>query len=378
MKKFWSDNPGFANDALLTCVTLAGLAALVWAAPSLGASPQGRFPATLIGLMRSRIVTYNPGVNGYYEQLLNGDNALAPMNDKTFHILAGLVHDRLYERNFRVYRFRPNLRNFVDRSQPQGLTTNSFGLLGPECTLAPPANVRRIALFGDSMTQGWGTDQRLSWSRVLENRVNSGTNSKQRFEFLNFAVTGYELTQTFDTALQDAPRFHPDVYLLALTELAVGPTWDEHLVWVVQWGIDPKYDFIRDAFRKSGVSSTDEPLVILGKLAPYRRTILQNMLAEMKSQAARKNVPLVVALVPSLEDGRMSENRMDEVPGMLAALQIPMVDLRDTFDRFLDKDSLRINLFDVHPNARGHQMIADNLYTKIRNRPDVWADLAGD
>ena len=94
MKKFWSDNPGFANDALLTCVTLAGLAALVWAAPSLGASPQGRFPATLIGLMRSRIVTYNPGVNGYYEQLLNGDNALAPMNDKTFHILAGLVHDR--------------------------------------------------------------------------------------------------------------------------------------------------------------------------------------------------------------------------------------------------------------------------------------------
>jgi hypothetical protein len=213
----------------------------------------------------------------------------------------------------------------------------------------------------------------------LEDRLNATRPAglSPRFEVLNFAVTGYTLTQILDVAEEDAPRFEPDCYILALTELAVFRTWDEHLAWAIRLGIDPKYDFLRETVRRSGASRNDGPLALFGELAPFRIPVIQAILAEMKLHATRSEVPLLVVLVPSLEDGDMSRKRFSGIPELLASLNIPVVDLRDTFDGILDLEPLRINPFDVHPSARAHAMMLEDLYMKLRARPDIWADLVG-
>jgi lysophospholipase L1-like esterase len=328
--------------------------------------------------MRSRVVIYNPGVTGYYERLFGAPHPIF-MNEREFDVWSKAAQDVIYDRTIRMRRFRPNLTELHNSSQPQGLTTNSFGFLGPERSLHKPPNTRRVAVLGDSVAQGWGVDQRRSFVSLLEDRLNAERPAglSHRFEVLNFAVTGYELPQILDVAEEDVPRFEPDVCILALTELAVFRTWDEHLAWAIRLGIDPKYDSLRETISRSGASRDDGPLVLFGKLAPFRIPVVQAILAEMKLRALRSQVPFLVVLVPSLEDGGMSRKRFSGIPELLASLNIPVVDLQDTFDGILDLEPLRINPFDVHPSARAHAMILENLYAKLRAQPDVWTALVG-
>ncbi|MBZ5627176.1 MAG: SGNH/GDSL hydrolase family protein [Acidobacteriia bacterium] len=338
----------------------------------------GHYPATLVALMRSRAVLYNPGVTGYYERLLGGPTFLSArdLKERSMGTL-GAVY--VYDRSFRMRRFRPNLKGLRNVSEPQGLTTNSFGIVGPECSMRKPPNTRRVALLGDSVAMGWGADQNRSFVRLLEDSLNATrpNGDSRRFEILNFSTGGYELTQMLDVAEEDIPGFEPDVYVLSLTELAVFRNWDEHLAGLVKSGIDPKYDFLRDTIRQSGASSSDSARALFGKLAPFRIAVLRRILTEIQSRAARSHAPFIVVLVPTLEDGDMNRRRFSGIPELLASLAIPTVDLRDTFDGILDVEPLRSSVLDVHPNIQGHAMISANLYAKLRAQPELWAALVG-
>lgn len=369
----WLNGNSFFAGAGETAFTLAAALALASGSAAFFSLPHGRLPARLIELARSRVVVYNPGVLGYYEQLLGGEETTFA-TDKTAKVT--VLPDRVYDTSFRLLRFRPNLRNVKTPAQPQGITTNSYGILGPDYSLEKPPHTRRIALFGDSMTQGWGADQTRSFERVVENRLNSSF-APERFELVNFAVTGYTATQILDVAEEDVSRFHPDVWFLNFTENFVSRTWDEPLVRLIKLRADLKYDFLRDVVRRSGASPSDDPLVLFAKLAPYRAEVARDVLAAIKARAGSDGVPLLVTIVPSLEDAEMSKKRLSEAPEMLISLGIPFVDLRNTFDNIFDIEALRINPYDVHPNVRGHAILANSLYSALTKRPDIWQAFAG-
>jgi len=375
----------FRISVLRVSATLAVLVALVWVAPRLYSAPGGKIPVSLFEVVHSRVVVHNPGVNGYYEQLFGEEGNPMFLGEAEFQRLSKRARDRVfvqrsrhgapefvYDASFRIYRFRPNLHDFRDASQPQGLTTNSYGILGQDFPIAKPPHTRRIALLGDSLTQGWGNDQNKSYGRLLENRLNA-SDQTLHYEVLNLAVPAYDLTQMLDVAVEDTPRYQPDMYLLALTELAVSRTWNEHLIRLIQAGADLKYDFLREIARDARASSDDDSLTLMDKLGPYRMKLIHGTLSAIKSHAGAEHIPFVVALVPSLEDGGMSQNRLNDMPAELAALKIPTIDLQNTFDAFADMEQFRVNPTDVHPNTRGHQMLCDNLYAGFRARPDLWA-----
>jgi lysophospholipase L1-like esterase len=379
MKIDWQKDRSFWRRVALGASTIATLAALQWAAAAIYRVPEGRFLSMIVGVIRSRAIIENPGVAGYYERLLGAGGNPMFMDRKKYETWSKGFRDRIYDRSFRLVRFRPNLNRLCDRSEPQGVTTNSFGLLGPERSLRKLPNTRRVALFGDSVVQGWGTDQSRSWATLFENRLNSSRPGgvSPKFEVLNFAFPGYSLTQMLDVAEEDAPKYEPDVYMLALTELPVFRIWNEHLVCIIRLGIDPKYDFLREIVRQAGANSEDNPNVLLGKLAPFRIPVIRGTLAKMKLRAEHDHVPFIIVLVPSLEDGNLSRNRFDGIRELLASLGIPVIDLLDTFEGIQDQERLRINPADVHPNAAGHAMIFENLYAKLQKRPCLWAALIG-
>jgi len=223
--------------AALSAGTIAGLAALKFVATAVFAIPQIHGAARFVAVMSSLAVIDDAAVVGYYERLFDALGFFPMFQDeKEFERWAKRFRDRTCDRSFRIFRLKPNLRGLHDPTETQGLTTNSFGFLGPERSLLKPQNTRRVALLGDSNTQGLGADQSQSWAALFEKRLNethpSGTS--QRFEILNFSVPGYVLTQMLDVTEEDAPRFEPDVYMLALTERSIFQSWDEHFVHVIQ------------------------------------------------------------------------------------------------------------------------------------------------
>jgi lysophospholipase L1-like esterase len=368
----------FWRDAVLTALTLVGLAVLTRAAVVMYANPHGRFAAVLVSVMRSRAMIDNPGVAGYYERLFDFSQKPLFLKDEDYYRWMNQSHDRVHSPTFRLSYLRPNLEWQVQGSvnrQP----TNRFGFVGPDWPLQKPPNTRRVALLGDSLAEGWGIHLNQTFGNLLENRLNAehATGASERLEVLNFAVPAYSLTQILDVATEEVARFGADVHMLALTEWAVNRNWDSHLVELTRLGIDPKYDFLRHSLQTAGVSKNDDPLVLYGKLAPFRIPVLSEILTAMKTNAENHHATFLVVLVPAMEDGDLSKERFAGIEDVLASLHITFIDLLDTFDRVPDAESLRNNPFDAHPNAKGHEMIFENLYAKLRVQPDAWADLVG-
>jgi lysophospholipase L1-like esterase len=361
MKKDRPGNKQFWRDAVFISLTLAGLAALTRAANSLYATPHGRFPAVMISVMRSREMLDNPGVTGYYEMLF----AATPRVGKNY----------IYDHSFRMYRFKPNLTWEHDL-----VSTNGFGLVGRECSERKPLHTRRIALLGDSVTVGHMVRANQTFAALLEDKLNadSAGGPLQRFEVLNFATIAYTLPQILDVAKEEAPRFDPDVYMLDLTELSVFRSWDRHLVQLIQSGIDPKYEFLRETLRRAKVSQQDDALTLYGKLAPYRIPILWATLAEMKSNAALHHASFFVVLMPSVDPGDLSKKRFVGIRELLTSLGIPFIDTLGTFDGILQTGAIAAFPGDPHPNAQGHAMIYRNLYAELRAQPEVWNLLVGE
>lgn len=365
-------NKAFWRDAVLTGITLAGLAILQSSATTIYTMPHGRFSARMIELMGSRAILYNPGVLGYYERIFNTKGRTA--EDHVIWSGSGRVYDP-----YRIYRLKPNLKNVGDWGGPD-IPTNSFGYVGREWSVQKPHATRRVALLGDSVTEGFAVSTNQTYGALFEDQLNATRRdgASQRFEVMNFAVSGYRLTQILDVAVEDVPRFDSDVYILALTELAVFRSWDSHLVNVIALGFDPKYEFLRETVRKAGASRKDDTATLHAKLTPFRIAVVREILLEMKSNAERHHAQFIVLLVPALEDGDMTRKRLEGIPELLASLNIITVDLLDTFDHVPDVVPLRISREDVHPNAQGQAMIAENLFAKLKTQPNAWLALVGE
>jgi hypothetical protein len=176
-------------------------------------------------------------------------------------------------------------------------------------------------------------------------------------------------TQMYYLATEKAPAYHPDVYMMALTPISIGPTWSDHLIKLAQERRDTRYDFLRTALQDAGVQASDSRRVAQWKLAPYRLRVLRQILTSLKAQAERQSAQLMVVLLPAAEAPEISRIRFRGIRELIAKVGIPVVDLVDTFDQVDNIESMRLAWWDIHPNAAGHRLIAANLYRQFSGQP---------
>ena len=329
-----------------------------------------------IALAWGRTSAGKRGGNGYYESLMRRGSSsdrkpIERILDR--ELSRNISHTEINQDDkFLIYRAIPNLR--ISNSPEGPISTNSYGFFDREHSPNKPANTRRIAIIGDSVTRGWGVPMDKRFSTLLEHRLNS--QSGESFEVLNFAVSGYLVTQEFYVATEDAPAFHPDVYVLALTETTLAPIWSDHLITLAESGRDLKYDFLRSVVYQSGMRKDDSPALCHWKLEPYGPYVVRTILSRLKIRTQMQSAELVVLLVPTASDRDETQANFRVVKQILAGMNIPVIDLTDTFNT-VPIEPFRTNWYDSHPNIFGHQLIADNLYEKLRQNPQAWKTLTG-
>ena len=126
--------------------------------------------------------------------------------------------------DFLRHELLPNVDLARHRRRVRRLVTNSMGMADKEYSLTPPAKTWRIALIGDSVSQGAGTDFGTNYEARLEEHLNQrfAGRGHDRYEILNFAVQGYQLTQLVDVGtVSRAAVLLPTSTSLALTERSV-------------------------------------------------------------------------------------------------------------------------------------------------------------
>jgi hypothetical protein len=306
---------------------------------------------------------YHALAAGYYEGIEQVDRI---SKDKVEN------NDYRLRDDFLRFEFKPN----INRQSENGMrVTNRFGMPNPDYGYEKPPDTRRIAWLGDSISVGpYGH----SFETLLENRLNrdSPTPGVRKFQLLNFSVRGYILLQKMDVALEKAPKFHPDVYVVHLdSQEIVGSR--KHIAKMIVRGTDLKYDFLRRITAEAGVRSSDHLDTIIGRLKPFSVAITRAALERIRDHASSEGARMIVVLVPVPIDPSVTAVDFDELHRATDGLGVPVIDLRNTFRNVNLTDLQVIPEGDIHPNIRGHEMIFADLYAHLKADPEAWAALAG-
>ncbi len=284
--------------------------------------------------------------------------------------------DVRFRDDFLMYDFKPNVR----RSYPAGMRiTNSLGMPNPEYGYAKPPQTRRIALLGDSLSVGpFGHD----YVALLEQRLNQAnlTSETQHYQILNFSVYGYNVLQMMDVALNIAPQFHPDVYLVALTHIQAGgkkASTALHIARLELEGVDLKYDFLRQVAAQAQLQPGDHMKMMMRKLAPFHFSMTKWALVQIRDHAAAEGAQMVIVLVPAPIPVSVEAQAFDDIRPTVDSIGVPVIDLRNTFSsQPIEKLQVEYGV-DVHPNQRGHEIIFESLYRAIQQDPKFSASLLG-
>ena len=269
--------------------------------------------------------------------------------------------------DFLEYDYKPNLHLSV---AGLGRTTNSLGMYDREYTVEKPPHTWRIALLGDSMALGpFGHN----YESLLENRLNQTQVNPdiQKFEVLNFAVGGYRITQIMEAMIQKAAPFHPDVYMVAITGVGVSHRWSFHIGHLLQRKIDLKYDFLRKVVADAHVQPSDSLETMDRKLTPFTPAVFGWCLEQMKEEAAKEGARMVILLIPEPVPSDLTNPQFTSARPIIERLGVPVIDLLDTYARSKNLIELRVSRDDIHANARGHEMVFENLYRKIEQDPKL-------
>jgi lysophospholipase L1-like esterase len=323
---------------------------------------------------------------GYYEGLLNEGSRLSTMNrfvldNRRLQFEDNQRPESRQTNDFLYYEHIPNHKtpDYQDERFKYWLTTNSAGLADKEYPFVKPPHTRRIAFIGDSITRGLGAPPDQNFESLLEHKLNEARTTPEirQYEILNFAVSGYHLTQQLESAKVKAAAFKPDVYVFALSDLAVYRRWSGHIAALVYAGIDLKYDYLRKLVEEARLTKNDPIGVFDARLARYRMQTIRWVLGEIQKLAAEQDAEVIVLLVPSTEEPKALAEAFLGVRQVVEEAGIPVIDLIDTFGRNRDLSQYRVASGDRHPNAAGHQLLFEQLYSKLLSDPKLMQVLTG-
>lgn len=114
---------------------------------------------------------------------------------------------------------RPNLdvrKTFGGHERVVRVTTNGFGLRGPELPQGRTPGLRRVLALGDSFTFGAAVEAAEAWPAQLEARLNR-SGSASRWQVVNAGIPGHGTGQELLLSRMLEDRLQPDAVVLGLT-----------------------------------------------------------------------------------------------------------------------------------------------------------------
>lgn len=249
--------------------------------------------------------------------------------------------------------------------------TNGLGNHDREYQREKPPGVYRIALLGSSYVMGWGVESHQTFENLVEDRLNAerAGESHEKFEILNFAVSGYSVLQALYVAQHELAAFDPDaiVYVVHNNERT---RLLERLQLMLKSGVELDADFspVRKAVEETGAHAYLPPNEFNRRLTPYRDEILRWAYERMSAASSDAGaVPVFVFMRMTSRDFEPEEIR--ELTSMASEAHGVVLRLDGLYDGY-GAEQVQLSKGDTHPNPLGHRLIADALYRVLLENAD--------
>lgn len=273
---------------------------------------------------------------------------------------------------------KPNLRN-AKASAMVLMDTDSLGLrtINPgEPIGAKAANVRRIAVVGDSYTFGHGIRNTADvYPTVLQSLMNSNKHGKTRYEVFNFGVAAYSLAEMAATLRCRMLQINPDIVVCAFIfddfDLTRTGTVNEYGytdnrrafgVWT------NRLLFLKHLLRKVHLAYLFRDAMLGFKYRKNQQVVEKESidkgyeyLLEFKNIAVQNHIDYFFVLLPTFgsDDLTAVKNRLDQ--DALHYLDLSRLWNNYTFEEFCALKG------DAHPSVMVHREIASKIADYIQS-----------
>jgi D-alanyl-lipoteichoic acid acyltransferase DltB (MBOAT superfamily) len=247
------------------------------------------------------------------------------------------------------------------------LSINRWGMRDRDYEKIPAPNTYRIALTGPSFVMGYGVADDEGFEPLLEDRLNrehAGSPYSQ-YEILNFAVPGYSAIQNLMVLEQKALAFQPNaIFFMAhqREEEAVVLYLADRL----SVGAELPYPELMEIASQAGAEPGATKVETERLLQPVRTEILSWTYRRIVEVSRAHGVLPVWIFMPTLENS-LREEEITHLKQVAEEAGFIVLDLSDAYDN-QDPESLVVAFWDKHPNAKGHSLIAEDLYLKLQEK----------
>jgi len=254
---------------------------------------------------------------------------------------------------------------------------NDLGFRGRDYAREKPDDVFRILLLGDSVTYGWGVEREERFSDLVERELDE-RDPDRRFEILNIAVPGYETTHQLYSWQKLGKTLDPDLVVVIFNQNDVQLIPDE-LVQLAEMEAARHEDagpirrlgthILRNDPWKDWFKAT---LPNLRNLAVFHflfhttvsdEKALTEQFTQMKD-GIRNSLGFLAQLKTKVVDTGAQFALCDlqhfaAIEEGCATARIPYRSI--AYEGYVSDMSLRNSPSDPHPNARGHERIAERF-----------------
>lgn len=264
---------------------------------------------------------------------------------------------------------KPNLDTFFRLVR---FCTNSDGLRDKEYQVKKPANTFRVVVLGSSITMGSGVDIDETFHSLVENRLNSES-SNISYEFINFGMVAYTLSDCLTMLKCKALKYEPDLILfctdgrevpLVIKKNDSAMRADNKMrrqvffrSYVLELAIGNKALFSLDRTKKlnSGIARNYDD----NDKIRYLET-LKNILLELSAISKQHNVPICL-----VRDNFYFNSGLEETKELALKYGLYCIDTSYAFKKGKAMDYCS-NKIDPHPNVAAHKIIASILYDYLK------------
>jgi hypothetical protein len=247
------------------------------------------------------------------------------------------------------------------------LSTNRWGMRDRDYEQIPAPGTYRVALTGPSFVMGSGVADNQVFESLVEDRLNQDLAGRRyaKYEILNFAVPGYSAIQDLIVLEQKALAFQPNA-LFFVAHQREEDTVIAYLADRFSVGAVLPYDELNALAGRAGVRAGMTSVEIERRLKPYGPEIVSWIYQHAVGVARAHGITPVWVFMPTLEDPLRAED-IAHLTGLAEEAGFVVLDLSDAYKN-QDVDSLVVAYWDKHPNAKGHQLIAERLYQALREK----------
>lgn len=308
-------------------------------------------------------------VEGYYEEILIGNELTSPISDMVDRGEGGKFRSSegaILVDDIRIVVGKPNVK-FIFKDMPY--SSNSLGIRDKEYTKIPAENTIRTAVLGGSYVNGSGVGDDDVFDQILEMKLNE-FQSEINYEIINLGNPGFDLIQCiYDFEAKKAEQLNFDnlIYISHGIDMYKNI---RTLVNIYTSGIELPYKFLREIIRKSGVSKSMLPSDIFRALEPYGTELVFESYKYLYEYCQAKNIKPIWMFWPTTAKHPYVNDFPEEIAEIVRELNYTRISLDDVY-KGIEPRKLFVSPVDRHPNQLGHSLVADTLFKIITENPDI-------